>query len=66
VLSGITVADGVVYAGSEDKNVYALRADNGQKLWQFTTGGTVHSGITVAGGIVYAGSTDNNVYALRA
>ncbi len=59
MLSGITVADGVVYAGSEDKNVHALRADNGQKLWQFTTGG-------VAGGIVCAGSTDNNVYALRA
>jgi outer membrane protein assembly factor BamB len=65
-LAGIAVADGIVYAGSTDGTVYALRARDGGKLWEFRTGAPVQSQIVVAGGMVVAGSGDDLVYALRA
>jgi len=60
------VADGAVFAGSDDHRVYALRARDGARLWDFTTRGVVESGIAVADGTVFAGSADDHVYALRA
>ena len=39
VYSSPAVANGVVYVGSEDGNVYALNASTGAKLWSYTTGG---------------------------
>ena len=36
VLSSPAVANGVVYVGSNDNNVYALNATSGAKLWSFT------------------------------
>jgi len=36
--SSPAVVGGVVYVGSDDKNVYALDAANGAKIWSFTTG----------------------------
>ena len=65
-VAGIAVAGNIVFAGSTDGKVYALRASNGAHVWDFPTGGPVRSGIAVAGGIVYAGSNDSNLYALRA
>ena len=38
VVSSPAVANGVVYVGSEDDNVYALNASTGAKLWSYTTG----------------------------
>ena len=61
-----TVADGVVYFGSDDNHVYALDAVTGDLLWRFETEGVIRSSPTVAGGAVYAGSNDNHVYALDA
>jgi outer membrane protein assembly factor BamB len=66
VQSGIAVANGVVYAGSNDGSVYALDAAHGHRIWAFPTGGAIQSGIAVADGAVYAGSADHNVYAVRA
>ncbi len=66
VLSSPAVVDGVVYVGSYDDNVYALKASTGAKLWSFTTGAAVPSSPAVANGVVYIGSYDNNVYALEA
>src|SRR5665647_2209115 len=43
VRSSPAVANGVVYIGSDDHNVYALNAASGAKLWNFTTGGSVVS-----------------------
>ena len=43
VVSRPAVAGGVVYVGSEDHNLYALNAANGDKLWNFTTGYYVDS-----------------------
>ena len=64
--SSPAVANGVVYVGSFDFNVYALNASSGVKLWSYTTGNKVESSPTVASGVVYVGSWDNNVYALNA
>jgi len=57
------VANGVVYVGSLDNNVYALKASAGAKLWSYTTGSLVGSSPAVANGMVYVSSWDNNVYA---
>jgi eukaryotic-like serine/threonine-protein kinase len=60
------VVDGVVYAGSIEKKLYALSAASGAKLWSFTTGNSIYSSPAVSDGVVYFGSGDNNVYALSA
>jgi outer membrane protein assembly factor BamB len=60
------VADGVVYLGSTDGNVYAVNADTGAQLWQFTTDGTVLGSPAVDNGVVYAGSDNGSLYALDA
>ena len=39
LMSSPAVANGVVYVGSDDHNVYALKASTGAKLWSYTTGG---------------------------
>jgi outer membrane protein assembly factor BamB len=65
--SSPTVANGVVYVGSSDYNIYALSEKTGAKLWSYTTGGiTSYSSPSVANGIVYAGSDDGHLYALMA
>jgi outer membrane protein assembly factor BamB len=65
VYSAPAVADGFVFVGSDDNNVYALRTSNGAELWNYPTGAAVRSGPTVAHGKVYVGSNDHNLYALR-
>jgi outer membrane protein assembly factor BamB len=69
--SSPAVADGVVYVGSWDNNVYALYASNSTKLWNYTTKNIVGSSPAVVGSspavsncVVYIGSDDNNVYAI--
>src|ERR1700733_2739824 len=64
--SSPAVANGVIYFGSEDNNVYALNAGTGAKLWTYTTGSSVYSSPAVANGVVYVGSGDDYVYALNA
>jgi outer membrane protein assembly factor BamB len=66
VESSPAVANGIVYVGSRDHNLYALDADTGALIWKYTTGGEVFSSPAVADGIVYAGSVDNNLYTLNA
>ena len=63
VASSPAVANGVVYVGSLDNNVYALKASTGHLLWKYTTGFFVFSSPAVANGMVYVGSDDKNVYA---
>ncbi|MFJ8589232.1 PQQ-binding-like beta-propeller repeat protein [Streptomyces sp. NPDC093595] len=66
VTSSPTVVRGVVYVGSDDKNVYALEAATGAKKWAYATGHKVEAAPTVADGVVYVGSLDSAVYALDA
>lgn len=66
VRSSPAVADGTVYAGSGDGNVYALAAETGTLQWMFETDSRVSSSPAVVDGIVYVGSKDSNVYAIDA
>ena len=65
-LSSPTVANGVVYFGSGDGNVYALDAAGGQLKWKFQTGDVVHASPAVANGTIFIGSWDSYLYALDA
>ncbi len=66
IWSSPTVSAGVIYFGSDDKNVYALDIQTHQLLWKFVTGGFVRSHPAVAGDTVYATSDDGSLYALDA
>ena len=66
IVNAPTVADGVVYFGSDDDSVNAVDASTGDPLWRFEVGEVVRSTPTVTGGAVYVGSNDNHVYALDA
>jgi ribosomal protein L40E len=66
VSSSPAVANGVVYVGSDDCNVYALNAAMGTLVWKYTTGSGASSCPAVANGVVYVGSGDGKVYALNA
>jgi polyvinyl alcohol dehydrogenase (cytochrome) len=54
----VTIANGVVYAGSMDPlgHMYALDAATGAILWQYASGGSVVAGPAVVKGTVYWGS----------
>jgi polyvinyl alcohol dehydrogenase (cytochrome) len=60
-LAPLTVANGVVYAGSMAKEMaqnqmFALDAATGEILWQFSAGSSVNAGPAVVDGTVYWGS----------
>ena len=58
--------DGVVFATSLDKNLYAIDLEDGSRLWQFTTNGAIASTPAYDGGAVYFGSFDSVFYAVNA
>src|SRR5205085_5248422 len=60
------VADGTVYFGSYDYNVYAADAATGRERWRAKTGGRVIGAPVLADGVLYFGSQDNKLYALDA
>ena len=58
-------ADGTVYVGSADDNVYAINP-NGTLKWSFTTGNDVTSSPAIAAdGTTQVGSLDDTLYALH-
>jgi outer membrane protein assembly factor BamB len=61
-----TVADGLVYVGDDNGNIYAIDAATGALRWKRPTGSSVVSRPAVIGGTVYIGSENNDVYALNA
>jgi len=66
ILSSPTAAQGNVYVGSFDGNLYAVNATTGAKVWSFATGGNIYCTPAFAQGNVYFGSYDGNVYAVNA
>ena len=59
-------SDGTVYVGSNDQKLYAINGKTGVKLWEFETGGAVHSSPAIGSdGTVYVGSWDNKLYAIK-
>jgi outer membrane protein assembly factor BamB len=65
IFSSPTVADGVVYVGSNDGRVYSLRAADGTVRWSVSTRGDVTASPAVVDGTVFIGSLDGGVYAIR-
>jgi serine/threonine protein kinase/outer membrane protein assembly factor BamB len=65
-LSEVAVANGIVYAGSEDNNIYAIDAASGKRVWAYATSNKVEAGPVVSDGAVYAGNDAGEVYALSA
>jgi outer membrane protein assembly factor BamB len=67
VYSGPVVADGRVFIGSVDHNVYALNEATGTKIWNYDTGGVIgYSNPAVADGMVFISSGSGcSIYALN-
>jgi outer membrane protein assembly factor BamB len=58
-------ADGTIYVGSLDDNLYAINPDCTKK-WAFKTGAHVYSSPAIgADGTAYIGSDDENFYAIK-
>lgn len=66
IFSSAAVDGGIVYVGSNDGNLYAVRAADGGKVWTFATKGAVRSSPAVADGAAFFSSADGNVYAVDA
>jgi outer membrane protein assembly factor BamB len=65
-LSSPVVAQGAVYFGSGDGNLYALDSTTGELKWKFKTGDVVHASPAYADGVLYVGSWDSYFYAVDA
>jgi polyvinyl alcohol dehydrogenase (cytochrome) len=52
----VSVANGVVYAGSYSGFMYALSANDGSVLWSFDSGGSVVDSPSIANGMLFWGS----------
>jgi outer membrane protein assembly factor BamB len=63
---GPTVADGVVYTGSNNGVLDAWKADTGRHLWGYHASDSIGTYVTVADGAVYFGTSDGHVYAVAA
>ena len=64
--SSPAVANGKVFFGSGDGNVYAADAQSGVLQWKFATKDVVHASPAVVNGTVYIGSWDSYLYAIDA
>ena len=58
------IAQGMVFAGSNDKKIYAIDMETKKHRWNYTTGGSIFSSPSVVNGVIFFGSRDNKVYAL--
>lgn len=57
---------GVLYFGSDNKQLWAVDAETGDRLWQFPTAGAIRSSLLYVAGVLYFGSDDGHVYAMDA
>jgi polyvinyl alcohol dehydrogenase (cytochrome) len=57
----VSVANGVMYAGSYSGQMYALDSTSGKILWNFASGGTVIDGPSIVDGALYWGSGYRNI-----
>lgn len=66
VFSTPVVANGLVFFGSTDKKIYALRLQDGAFVWSYPTRDVVSASPAVYGDTVYVASEDRHLYALDA
>ena len=64
IVSSAVYADGAIFFGGDDGNIYAVDAADGHQLWKRRTGGPVAATPAVAGAMLYVGSYDGKFYAL--
>jgi polyvinyl alcohol dehydrogenase (cytochrome) len=57
----VSVANGVMYAGSDSGQMYALDTRTGKILWNFASGGSVIDGPSIVDGALYWGSGYRNI-----
>ncbi len=57
----VSVANGVMYAGSFSGQMYALDTTTGKILWNFASGGSVIDGPSIVDGTLYWGSGYRNI-----
>ncbi len=57
----VSVANGVMYVGSNSGQMYALNAATGNILWNFASGGTVIDGPSIVDSTLYWGSGYRNI-----
>ena len=62
IWAGLSYADGVVYAGNDDGQVYALDASTGAEAWRLSTGGAIRARPTVDDDSLLAHSDDGYLY----
>ncbi|MGE0606476.1 MAG: PQQ-binding-like beta-propeller repeat protein [Pirellulales bacterium] len=60
------IADGRVFVGSLDGELFALNLKTGEKLWEFKTEGGFHAAAAVRRDCVFAGDADGKMYCLAA
>jgi outer membrane protein assembly factor BamB len=65
IWSSLTLADGMLYFGSDDSSMYAFDTKTRSIRWKFETDGIIRSSADVADGIISFASDDGNVYALE-
>ena len=66
VVSSPAVAEGLVYVGSADGNLYAIDQETGAQKWSFETGEPIVSSPAVANGMVYFLGSDGALHAVAA
>ncbi len=66
VVSSPSISEGIAYFGSQDKNIYAVDARDGNLIWKFATKERIESSPAVVNGKVYTGTEDGFVYSLNA
>lgn len=59
------VAEGLVFAGAYDNNLYAVHTNDGRFAWKFPASGGIASSPAVADGTVFFGSADRHLYSVQ-
>jgi outer membrane protein assembly factor BamB/tRNA A-37 threonylcarbamoyl transferase component Bud32 len=65
VRSKAAVANGMVFVGAYDNNLYTVTADKGEFVWKFPTSDGVGSSPCIFNDSVFITSADNHLYALQ-
>lgn len=60
------IADGMIYIGAYDHNVYAVNVADGEFIWKYACDGGVVSTPALYGSNVYFGSEDQRIHAVSA